>query len=285
MEEKRKVALVLSSGGARGYAHIGAIDALGERGYEIASIAGTSMGAMIGGLYCAGKWAECKEWFLGLERREMLSFLDVSLSLNHLLKGEKVMRRLEEIVPDHKIETLPVPFRAIAADLATHREVVFRRGSLIRAIRASISIPSVFRPVRVARHLLVDGGIVNPLPLNRAVRTSGDLLISVNVSAPFEKNIPRVKEQKSLFSFFPEMGKTSEADGIPLPGNYLTLMREAFTLCIERQTVSAQKLTPPDMAVNIPMNRFGAFDFDRAEEISRAGYVEMQRALDAFDAR
>ncbi len=278
MSHTRKVALVLSSGGARGYAHIGAIRALLQMGYDITSVTGTSMGALVGGLYCAGKLDEAEQWFKSLTRREVISLTDISLGKNYLVKGEKVMHTLEEFAPDRQIEALPIPFRAVAADLVSQREVVFSKGSLYRAMRASISMPSVFKPIKIAHHVLVDGGMVNPLPLNRAPRTEGDLLVSVNVSAPAsmeieeEREIKRQRErqgrsillslQRFISSFVPDK----------VTSNYLTLMSSAISLQIQRNTVMAQKLTPPDVAINIPMNRFGVFDFDRAEEIIQTGY-------------
>lgn len=285
---KRNVALVLSSGGARGYAHIGAIRALEQRGYRIASVTGASMGALVGGLYCAGHLDEAEKWFLSLTRSDMLKMLDISLSMNHVVKGERVMNKLREMTPDVKIETLSIPFRAIASDLLTQREVVFSRGSLFRAIRSSISMPSVFKPIRVARHILIDGGIVNPLPLNRAVRQKGDLLVSVNVSAPASEEVAELRqaakrERKegerllSLQKFFSLITPSS------VTSNYLTLISSALELQIQRNTVQAQKITPPDIAVNIPINRFGVFDFDHAQRIIRTGYEQTLKAIDAFE--
>lgn len=288
-EKKSNIALVLSSGGARGYAHIGAIEALKERGYHITSVAGTSMGALIGGMYCLGQLAEVREWLFSLTRRDVVNLLDFTLSTNSLLKGDKVIRTLKEMVPDTRIESLPIPFRAIAADLVTQREVVFSKGSIYRAIRSSISMPSVFKPIKVAHHVLVDGGIVNPLPLNRVVRTEGDILVSVNVSAPASEVIEERREAA-------RMHKKNEARWLSLQrlmntftpdsvaSNYMTLITSAIDLQIQRNTVLTQKLTPPDVAVNIPMNRFGVFDFDNAEQITQVGYDEMNKALDAYES-
>lgn len=291
MSHSKKVALVLSSGGARGYAHIGAIRALYHQGYDITSVTGTSMGALVGGLYCAGRLDEAERWFKSLTRREMLSLTDISLGRNYLVKGEKVMHTLEEFAPDCLIEALPIPFRAVAADLVSQREVVFSKGSLYRAMRSSISMPSVFKPIKIAHHVLVDGGMVNPLPLNRAPRTEGDLLVSVNVSAPASMEIEEQREikrqrerqgrslllslQRFISSFVPDK----------VTSNYLTLMSSAISLQIQRNTVMAQKLTPPDVAVNIPMNRFGVFDFDRAEEIIQTGYDLTLKALKEWEEK
>lgn len=291
MSHSKKVALVLSSGGARGYAHIGAIRALHHQGYDITSVTGSSMGALVGGLYCAGRLDEAERWFKSLTRREMLSLTDISLGRNYLVKGEKVMHTLEEFAPDCLIEALPIPFRAVAADLVSQREVVFSKGSLYRAMRSSISMPSVFKPIKIAHHVLVDGGMVNPLPLNRAPRTEGDLLVSVNVSAPASMEIEEQREikrqrerqgrslllslQRFISSFVPDK----------VTSNYLTLMSSAISLQIQRNTVMAQKLTPPDVAVNIPMNRFGVFDFDRAEEIIQTGYDLTLKALKEWEEK
>ena len=181
--KKKNVALVLSSGGARGLVHIGAIEELERAHYAITSIAGCSMGALVGGMYAAGKLGEVKRWMMGLDRKQILSLVDFSFSLNHLVKGVKVIDALKQIVPDVNIEDLPIPYAAVATDWNSGREVVFRSGSLYEAIRSSISIPLFFNPVRKQDMLLVDGALVNALPLNRVERTKGDMLVGVNVCA------------------------------------------------------------------------------------------------------
>lgn len=157
--KKKNVALVLSSGGARGLAHIGAIEELERAHYAITSIAGCSMGALVGGMYAAGKLGEVKRWMMGLDRKQILSLVDFSFSLNHLVKGVKVIDALKQIVPDVNIEDLPIPYAAVATDWNSGREVVFRSGSLYEAIRSSISIPLFFNPVRKQDMLLVDGAL------------------------------------------------------------------------------------------------------------------------------
>lgn len=285
----KKVALVLSSGGARGYAHIGAIEALTERGYHISAVVGASMGALIGGIYCAGKIEELKQWVCSLGQTDVVRMLDFSLSKRYVLKGQKVIDQLKDIMPDTPIERLPVPFRAIASDLTTQREVVFSKGSLYRAIRSSISIPSVLRPITIGEHVLVDGGIVNPLPLNRVPKEADyDLLVSVNVSAPASIKVEqeRLAAQKRRL----EAQRVLSVDRImstlcsdKVASNYMTLMSSVLELQIQRNTVQAQKITPPDIAVNIPINRFGVFDFHHAKRIIRVGYEEMIKALDGME--
>ena len=190
MEKNNKnVALVLSSGGPRGFAYIGAIEALEEHGYTITSIAGTSIGSLVGGIYAAGKLAEFKEWLYSLNAWEVFSLMDLSIGKNHFVKGERIIEAIMEIVPNVKIEDLPIPYRAVATDLYTGREVVFDHGPLFRAIRASISIPSLFRPVKYGLTTLIDGAIVNCLPLNRVERTEGDLLVAFDVNDVDEEEI------------------------------------------------------------------------------------------------
>ena len=190
MEQNNKnVALVLSSGGPRGFAYIGAIEALEEHGYTITSIAGTSIGSLVGGIYAAGKLAEFKEWLYSLDAWEVFSLMDLSIGKNHFVKGEKVIDAIMEIVPNVKIEDMNIPYCAVATDLYTGREVVFDYGPLFRAIRASISIPSLFRPVKYGLTTLIDGAISNCLPLNRVKRTEGDLLVAFDVNDVNEEEI------------------------------------------------------------------------------------------------
>ena len=190
MEQNNKnVALVLSSGGPRGFAYIGAIEALEEHGYIITSVAGTSMGSLVGGIYAAGKLAEFKEWIYSLDAWEVFSLMDLSIGKNHFVKGDKVIDAIMQIVPNINIEDLPIPYCAVATDLYTGREVLFDYGPLFRAIRASISIPSLFRPVKFGLTTLIDGAITNCLPLNRVRRTEGDLLVAFDVNDVNEEEI------------------------------------------------------------------------------------------------
>lgn len=187
----KKVALVLSSGGPRGFAYIGAIEELLSRGYQITSIAGTSIGSLVGGIYAAGKLADFKEWLYSLNKWEIFQLMDLSLGLNHIIKGEKVIHEIQTIVPEINIEDLPIPYCAVATDLYTGEEHVFREGSLFTAIRASISIPSLFEPVKHGMSTLIDGAIANSLPLNRIQRTEGDILVAFDLN---DINIREIKE-------------------------------------------------------------------------------------------
>ena len=178
----KNVALALSSGGPRGFAYIGAIEVLQERGYRITSVAGASAGALVGGIFAAGGLDAFKEWLYGLDPVQVVSLMDYAPSKNYLVKGDRVIRAIRKRVPDVRIEELPIPFAAVATDLFTGEEVVFREGPLFDAIRASISIPSMFRPVKWRGRTLVDGGLVNTFPLGRVQRSGDDILVGFNVN-------------------------------------------------------------------------------------------------------
>lgn len=280
MKRRNKVALVLSSGGARGYVHIGAIAELIEQGYEITSVAGTSMGALIGGMYAAGRLEDVSQWMRSLGTRDILSLVDVSVSLNHVVKGQKVMDALRQIVPDMRIEDLPVPYCAVASDVRSRREVVFRSGSLYDAIRASISIPSFFKPVARGEQVFIDGGTTNPLPLNHVKRTAGDLLAAVNVNAPSDLRIEQARERAERI-----YRKENPIKGRIIPpalsadSNYYSLVSKSFSLMIESLSSMSLKLTPPDLLVNIPTNRFGGFDYGNADRMIRFGRLRMREAI------
>ena len=284
---KKKIALVLSGGGARGLAHIGAIETLESHGYEITSIAGCSMGALIGGMYAAGKLPEVKDWMLALDRRKVLSLVDFSLSLTHLVKGDRVMEALKEIVPDVNIENLPIPYTAVATDWNSGKEVIFDHGSLYDAIRASISIPLFLNPVRREEMLLVDGGLVNSLPLNRVVRHSGDLLFGINVSThdyQGELLMQQFVERKLLSKSMPAavMNRIMKHfEGINI--NYVTLLMRTIAIMLEQNTRQQILISRPDLVVQVPMKRYGVFDFDKAAAILQIGKHKTSRALRRFE--
>ena len=179
---KKDVALVLSSGGPRGFAYIGAIEELLSRDYNITSVAGTSIGSLIGGIFAAGRLPQIKDWLYTLDAWKVFTLMDLSISKNHLVKGDRVIEAIKEIVPDVQIEDLRIPFKAIATDLYTGEEVIFDEGDLFDAIRASISIPSLSRPVNYGYRTLIDGGIVNAIPLNRVDRNGHDILVAFDVN-------------------------------------------------------------------------------------------------------
>ena len=281
----KNVALALSSGGARGLAHIGAIEELEAQGYHISSIAGCSMGALIGGVYAAGKLNEFREWMKTIDRKKMLGLIDFSLSLNHLVKGTRIIEAIMEFVPDVNIENLPIPYCAVATDLKVGREVMFRKGSLFKAIRASISLPSFYEPVKRNDMILIDGGIINPLPLNRVKRQAGDILVGVDVSGHDYKaqwdELQRLtaiqKHDKSLKTKILDM---LIPDNIEF--NYYTVLSRASSLMIRQNSILMTRLMNPDILIDIQMNRYGTFDFDKSEKLIAIGRQKAAAAIDRY---
>ena len=285
LAKTKNVALALSSGGARGLAHIGAIEELETQGYHISSIAGCSMGALIGGVYAAGKLNEFREWMKTIDRKKMLGLIDFSLSLNHLVKGTRIIEAIMEFVPDVNIEDLPIPYCAVATDLKAGHEVMFRKGSLFKAIRASISLPSFYEPVKRNDMILIDGGIINPLPLNRVKRQAGDMLVGVDVSGHDYKaqwdELQRLtaiqKHDKSLKTKILDM---LIPDNIEF--NYYTVLSRASSLMIRQNSILMTRLMNPDILIDIQMNRYGTFDFDKSEKLIAIGRQKAAAAINKY---
>ena len=278
----KDVALVLSSGGARGLAHIGAIEELEAQGYRITSIAGCSMGALIGGVYAAGKLPEFREWMKTVDKKKMLELTDFSLSLNHIVKGTRIIKAIMEFVPDMLIEDLPIPYCAVATDWISGREVVLNKGSLFEAIRASISLPSFYEPVRRDGMILIDGGVVNPIPMNRVKRHEGDLLVGVDVSghdykAQWEKQQRQTEIQKHDKSLKAKLLDMITPDNIEF--NYYTLLSRTSSIMIRQNSILMAQLTKPDILIDIQMSRYGGFDYDKSERLIAIGRNKTQKAL------
>ena len=178
----KRIALVLGSGGARGYAHIGVIEELERRGYNIACVAGCSMGAVVGGIYAAGKLDVYRDWIQSLDYLDVLRLVDVSFRLG-AIRGEKVFGQIRNIVGEINIEDLRIPYTAVATDLTHQQEIWFQEGCLHQAMRASAAIPSLFTPVMQGNRMLVDGGLLNPLPIVPVVSSHCDLIIAVNLNS------------------------------------------------------------------------------------------------------
>lgn len=179
----QRVALVLGSGGARGYAHIGVIEEIERRGYEIACVAGCSMGAVVGGIHAAGRLADYRDWVSGLDYLDVIRLLDIGFGNLGAIRGERVFGRIREILGEMEIEDLRIPFTAVATDLTNQQEVWFQSGCLHQAMRASAAIPSLFSPVKQGHRVLVDGGLLNPLPIVPVVSAHCDLIMAVNLNS------------------------------------------------------------------------------------------------------
>ncbi len=302
MDNRKKVALVLASGGSRGLAHIGAIEVLEENGYTVTSIAGASMGALVGGIYAAGGLDAFKEWMKTVDRMKVFNLMDFTIGNGGFVKGDKVIDELKSIIPDKLIESLPIPFTAVATDIRHRKEVVFDRGSLYDAIRSSISLPSIFTPNRIGDMLLIDGGVVNPVPVNRVVRTPGDILIAVDLNGPYiEKPEDRQEHAKGrirqrlekIVDTIADKVKKDEVDAqlLPDPDNrdkekeddndmgIVTILNESSSVMIQTNADLTLKLYPPDILVRIAKNAYSTMEFYKYDEIVALGRTKMEEAL------
>lgn len=291
---KKKVALVLASGGSRGLAHIGAIDVLQENGYEITSVSGCSMGALVGGLFAAGGLDIFREWMKRVDRMKVLSMMDLTIGSGGFVKGDKIIEELRSIIPDKNIEELEIPFTAVATDIRHRREVVFDKGSLYEAIRSSISMPSVFTPHRIGDMLLVDGGVVNPIPLDRVKRTEGDILVAVDLNAPYEMkkehesaighmrkkladiidNITDKKKVEEIETASQNKGYEDDEDM-----GFVALLNESSALMLQCNSERSIALYPPDILIRIAKNAYGTMEFYKFDEIVQLGRDKTLAAL------
>lgn len=284
----RNIALVLSSGGARGFAHIGAIKVLEREGYKITSVAGSSMGALVGGIYASGQLKEFEEWVVSLDVMEVLKLTDLTISSKGFVKGNKVIDRMKEIVPARRIEELNIPYSAVATDLTRGVERVFTEGSLFDAIRASISIPTVFQPFQTGGDYYVDGGLVNPIPINRVKRHEGDLLAVVDVNADIPHEIPDSLEEagdeednkylrkiKKIYSRPDKHIPKNKKDNIGL----FNLNTRSISIMLNQIGALTLKNHQVDIMVRLSRDSYGIYDFYKAAKIISAGEKATRLAL------
>jgi NTE family protein len=288
----KKIALVLSGGGARGLAHIGVIEELEKREMEISSIAGTSMGALVGGVYAYGKLEEFKNWMYTLDKRKVFSLVDFTLSTSGLVKGDRVLKAMKEFIPDKNIEELGIDFSATAADITNHKELVYRSGSLYKAIRASIAIPTVITPVLEEGKVIVDGGVMNNLPVKNVTRNEGDMLIAVYVNANVPVSKPKDsrmenkakqsgyrKKISEFYEYLHELVPESKTEKM----GFFNLIENTITSMTYQQVQLTLENHPPDMLVEVSRDICGTYDFYKAEEVVEAGRREARKVLENLD--
>ncbi len=292
-DQLKDIALVLSGGGARGIAHIGVIEELLENGYTIRSVAGTSMGALIGGILAKGNLPEFKDWLLSITRMEILKFLDLTTVKGGLVKGEKIVQAISHFIGDSRIEDLYMPFSAVAVDLTNHCEVEYSSGNLMEAIRASISIPTVFTPVRKDNSLLVDGGVLNPLPINRVKRHEGDMLVAVNVNAnlPFssqphnpahtdhEKGYQKVLDKlnnrwSGMIHNYKATNSSAEKSV-----NLFEVIAESINMMQDKLMQNAIREYQPDLLIQVSGRMSTIFEFYKADLIIEEGRKAARKVL------
>jgi len=271
---KKKVSLILGSGGARGLAHIGVLRWLEEHNYEVVSISGCSIGALVGGFYAAGKLDAYVEWLVSLNKLDMLKLVDLQGS-SGLMKGEKLMERLEVLVGEHQIEELPIKFTAVAADINGEREIWMNKGSLLNAIRASISLPMFFTPHKYQGRLLIDGGILNPVPIAPTFHDHTDLSIAVNLGSMHETpvKLQETPKDNALLSKVKEyIMNMALPNGSSEKESMYNIANKSFDTM--QSTIARMKLAayPPDIELEIPRNICATLEFDKAKELIEYGY-------------
>ena len=306
-----RVALALGSGGGRGYAHLAVLAALEARGHEVIALAGTSVGALVGGLFAAGRHHDFTAWAQGLTQRDIVLLLDPVLGGSGIIRAQRVLERVTELLDGARIEELPIPFTAVATDLTSQREVWFQHGPVASAIRASIAIPTVITPVMLRGHVLADGGLMNPVPLDALVGHAADITVAVDLNAPpalrgggrpvsessDEANGPAWLER--LRQTAAQIGRPratpesvievaaaveAAAHGIADPPrdlkatDVLTLSLNASQALVTRFRTAAN---PPDLWVNVPVDSRGVLDFLRAADQIALGRELADAALDA----
>jgi NTE family protein len=282
----KSVSLVLGSGGARGLAHIGVIQWLTENGYEIRSISGSSMGALVGGIYAARKLEVYAKWVSALERAHVIRLLDPTLGRSGLFKGERIIAVLRELIGDCEIPDLPLSFTAVATDIESGEEVWLREGRLFDAIRASMATPLVFTPFKHGERTLLDGALVNPLPVAPTLDDGTDLIIAVNLSGPAESRraVPQPVRPNGGNAYGKRIGnfvaglRPSRATGDGTRG----LLDVAFvSMQTMHDTIARLKLAAhaPDVTVEIPRNACGYHEFWRADELIALGRERAAQSL------
>ncbi|MFY0651131.1 MAG: patatin-like phospholipase family protein [Cyclobacteriaceae bacterium] len=286
----KKVALVLSSGGARGMAHIGVVESLVANGFEITSISGSSIGALVGAFHASGDLTAYKDWILKLDKFDLFKLFDFTFSTQGFIKGEKVFNELKKFIPDQKIENLPIPFSAVSTDIRNQKEVVFDSGSMYEAVRASVSVPTVLKPVSADNMELIDGAVINPLPIDRIKRTPDDILVVVNVSAK-EGFSPPKKSQSQESSYLNSVNEFLDKWSKYLPGSanvekklgYFDLMNRSIDLMQDKMTEFTINKYNPEILVNISKDACSTFEFYRAEELIETGKKAFESAFEKYN--
>ena len=304
-----KVGLALGSGSARGLAHIGVIRALKEAGIQVDCVAGTSIGAMIGAVYASGKIDHLQNAYMAMDWKKIVYFLDVVFPKSGIIDGKKVADFIREYVHSACIEELPLPFQAVATELDSGEEVVFEAGDVIDAVRASISVPGMFTPVRINGQVLVDGGLVNPVPVSVARSMGADIVIAVDlnhdvVAGKAPKRAPKPADESAFMQALSRMGGENYIAAMtrinrelqsldtpalnhirawmaeePLPNIFEVLLTSINIM--ETQITRAQlRITPPNLLIQPPLGSVRFLEFNRAEEIISIGYETARQQIE-----
>ena len=303
MENRTTVSLALGSGGARGLAHIGVIEVLEEEGFLIKNIAGSSIGACVGGIYCAGKLEVFRDWILKINKRETFRLMDFTMSTQGVLKGQKVLDHLKTILGEIRIENFEIAYTAVATDVSTKEEIWMRSGDLYNVIRTSSSVPTLIMPIKLGDRVLVDGGVLNPLPIEPLMPKSTDLVVAVNINANADEHT-RFREMK-VSEELEKMLATSEEESQAYSGrmvskvrgwlgishsveidksqdktlSYLGMLNKSYDLMQDRMCEQSIEIHKPDIVVSIPRGIGTTLEFYRAQEIVEEGRVAARKAI------
>jgi NTE family protein len=292
-EKKQKVALVLSSGGARGLAHIGVIEALEENGFEIASIAGSSVGSLVGSFYACGMLDVYKKWALQLDRLDVFKLIDFTFSVQGFIRGEKAFKTLEDMIPDCNIEDMNIPFCAVATNLKEKKDVALSTGSMYKAIKASVAIPTVIKPQLYDNIELIDGGVTNPIPIDKVKRHKGDILVvsDVNAATPYRpprKTKQRIEQEESYLS---KIEAFKNRWSKLLPGNsspkeklgYFELLNRSIDLMQDRVATLIMQHYKPDITISVSRDAANTFEFYKAKELIEVGRLRFDEAFEQYE--
>lgn len=290
---KRKIGLALSSGMARGWAHIGALRALTKLGFKFDIITGCSVGALVGGCYLAGKLDELEDWALSLNKRKIVGYLDMKLRSGGLIGGAKLVQEMQRHLGNPVIENFSIPFAAMTTDLSTGHEVWLQKGDLIEAMRASFSLPGIFPPVKYQGRWLADGALVNPLPVAACRSLGADMVVAVNLNADMigkSRRMGATIPTAAGFDLLPmleqqETDKLSLMDGLARRvfrrdyegPSIFGVMTSSLNIMQDRITRSRLAGDPPDVHIAPRLGHLGLLEFDRAEETIREGEAAVMR--------
>jgi len=284
---KQPVSLVLSSGGSRGLAQIGVIYSLEKHGFQISSIAGSSIGSVIGGIYAMGKLPEFTAWVKSLDRKTVWGLMDFTISTNGLLKGTRVLEKMKTFIPDVNIEEMCIPFSAIAVDILNEKVEVFSSGSFYEAIRASIAIPTLMTPVITGDKILVDGGVLSPIPIEYVARKPDDILVVVNLYGDKKNDLsdstPIVNKQHKAIpnNLLKIINKANDA-GDKKSMWYYSLLKATTSEMIHKIARQTIELFKPDILINIPYDSSDTFDFHKAEGLIKIGENAANEAISNY---
>ena len=281
----KRVHLALGSGGARGMAHIGVIEALHKHGFEIVEVSGSSMGAIVGGLYSAGHLEAYTKWLKSLSRLDVFKLLDFTFSSQGFVKGERVFKAIEQLIGDHQIENFKIPFTAVATDLIQRKEIHYKQGSLFKALRASVAIPTIFTPVDDHGTQLVDGGVLNPVPVNVLKKEKDNWIVAVNISA--QKPLPQKPQQelgkqeankeraaylRMIDQFRNQILRVdSKAEENVEKLGLFDILNKSYDLTQDRLTDLMFEMHKPELIVEVSRDACGVFEFYRAQEMIDLG--------------